>query len=88
MTELSSSSSIRRSLKQTGRSGTEPSDSSEDISLHLHHSLQHKSPASQNMEGYGLSEEELFASSLHNFTWENSVEQVGDMTPQPSVRRC
>lgn len=33
------------------------------------------------MEGYGLSEEELFASSLHNFTWENSFEQVGDTGP-------
>ncbi|KAK2860535.1 hypothetical protein Q7C36_004701 [Tachysurus vachellii] len=27
------------------------------------------------MEGYGVSDEELFASSLHNFTWENSFEQ-------------
>ncbi|TSL34582.1 hypothetical protein Baya_6795 [Bagarius yarrelli] len=27
------------------------------------------------MEGFVLSEEELFASSLHNFTWENSFEQ-------------
>ncbi|KAL7880173.1 hypothetical protein SRHO_G00024270 [Serrasalmus rhombeus] len=28
------------------------------------------------MEGYGLSEEDLFSSSLHNFTWENSFEQL------------
>ncbi|XP_047674411.1 peroxisome proliferator-activated receptor gamma coactivator 1-alpha isoform X3 [Tachysurus fulvidraco] len=37
------------------------------------------------MEGYGVSDEELFASSLHNFTWENSFEQcaalVGEDQP-------
>ncbi|XP_066537672.1 peroxisome proliferator-activated receptor gamma coactivator 1-alpha isoform X2 [Hoplias malabaricus] len=37
------------------------------------------------MEGYGLSEEDLFSSALHNFTWENSFEQcaalVGEDQP-------
>ncbi|KAG5845656.1 hypothetical protein ANANG_G00141590 [Anguilla anguilla] len=30
------------------------------------------------MEGYALSEDELFSSCLHNFTWENAHDQPGN----------
>ncbi|KAL6490575.1 hypothetical protein MHYP_G00009200, partial [Metynnis hypsauchen] len=41
---------------------------------------------SETMEGYGLSEEDLFSSSLHNFTWENSFEQTGRTSVSSSLQ--
>lgn len=89
VTELSSSRYIPSfaSTDRTERNRAER-HSSKDISLHLNKSFQHESLAFQTMEGYGLSEEELFASSLHNFTWENSFEQVGDSSPVSTSARC